>query len=120
MNKRARVGVFAANCLLAVTLGFLIVPAETGRLLVKFGGWWLMAATFALFCWAVVKVVARGPREWCRDRREWAALLVIPAGCVLLLVHEPPSFKIIMDEIMLLGTSMSLHFDRLVQVPMRG
>jgi len=48
-----------------------------------------------------------------------AALLV--AGCsVLLLVHEAYGFKILMDEVMLLGTSMSMHLDKTALVPMRG
>jgi hypothetical protein len=39
---------------------------------------------------------------------------------VLLLVHETYGFKILMDEVMLLGTSMSMHIDKTALVPMRG
>jgi hypothetical protein len=38
----------------------------------------------------------------------------------VLLAHEPYGFKILMDEAMLLGTSMSMHFEKVALVPMRG
>src|SRR5450432_4297934 len=41
-------------------------------------------------------------------------------GSTVLLVHETFGFKIGMDEIMLLGTSMSMHLDKTVLVPVRG
>ena len=42
------------------------------------------------------------------------------AGGSVLLVHESFGFKIVMDELMLLGTSMSMHLDRVALTPLRG
>jgi hypothetical protein len=105
---------------LAIGLGFFVVPIETGRAVIRLAGVWLMLATFAGFVCALALVSKRTWTPWWRDRREWVALAAIPAGGAILLRHEPFGFKIIMDEIMLLGTSMSLHLDKLVQVPLRG
>jgi hypothetical protein len=47
-------------------------------------------------------------------------VLAVGLGSAVLLTHETFGFKIVMDEIMLLGTSMSMHFDKTVLTPMRG
>jgi Dolichyl-phosphate-mannose-protein mannosyltransferase len=108
------------NGLLAVLIGFVAVPPAQALWLVKFCGYWLMLATAAWAAWQIGRVLWRGLQGWRWDRAEFPALASIPAGWVLLLVHESFGFKILMDEIMLLGTSMSLHFDKLVQTPFRG
>ena len=120
MKKHGRFALFLATSFLAVALGFFLVEPPLAAALIKRGGGWLMFLTFGAFLWALGQVWRRSPGHWCRDRREWAALSSIPAGWVILVAHEPFGFKIIMDEIMLLGTSMSLHFDKLVRVPLRG
>jgi hypothetical protein len=45
---------------------------------------------------------------------------VVAVGGTVLLVHESFGFKIVMDEIMLLGTSMAMHLDKTVLTPTRG
>jgi hypothetical protein len=41
---------------------------------------------------------------------DWASLAVVGLGGTVLIVHESFGFKIVMDELMLAGTSMSMHF----------
>ena len=56
-----------------------------------------------------------GPAAW-----DWKIIALI-AGCgLVLLVHESYGFKILMDEMMLLGTSMGMHFDKHPLVAVRG
>lgn len=120
MKKYSRIAVFGVNAVLALGFGFFWVKPALAIELVKSGGCWLTLITVVVFGWALLRVIGRSSHAWMRDRGEWGALLSVPAGCAMLLSHEPRGFKIIMDEIMLLGTSMSMHFQRLVEVPLRG
>ena len=106
---------------LAVILGFVTLTPGQSLLAVIYGGYWAMLVLTGLFGWAMLKVVRdswSGLADW-RKKPRWPAVLIISCG-LLLLVHEAYGFKILMDEVMLLGTSMSMHFDKTVLVPMRG
>lgn len=118
MNRLLILGLL--NGLLALALGFFAIPAQQALWLLKHAGYWTILGTTALFVWLLIRVVRRAGPLGVQDRGEWKAAAVVPAGWLVLLLHEPFGFKVIMDEIMLLGTSMSMHFDRLVQVPYRG
>jgi 4-amino-4-deoxy-L-arabinose transferase-like glycosyltransferase len=118
MNRLLLLG--AINGVLAVVLGFFTIPPDQALWLIKHTGYWVILATTAWFVWLLCGTIRRAGASWIRDRGEWRALAVIPAGWLLLMLHEPAGFKIIMDEIMLLGTSMSMHLDKLVQTPYRG
>lgn len=109
-----------AAAVLALVLGFVAIPPARALWLMTHVGYWTMLATTCWFIGSLVPVVRRADHAWWRDRREWRMLAVVPAGWGLLFVHEPFGFKVIMDEIMLLGTSMSMHLDKLVQTPYRG
>lgn len=106
---------------LALLLGFVTFSPDQSMRFVIYGGYWALLLITGLFGWAVWRVVrptvARW-REW-RTARKWPAVLVLACGLVLL-VQESFGFKILMDEAMLLGTSMSLHFDKTALVPTRG
>jgi hypothetical protein len=104
----------------AIVLGFFAVEPPTALAWIKHGGAWIMLLTFVVLLWSLGQVVKRSGIRWPRGRGAWTPALSIPLGWIVLLVHEPFGFKIVMDEILLLGTSMSLHFDRLVRVPLRG
>jgi hypothetical protein len=58
------------------------------------------------------------PQQW--RRIDWLSVGVVALGGVVLITHESFGFKIVMDEIMLLGTSMSMHFEKNVLTPLRG
>jgi Dolichyl-phosphate-mannose-protein mannosyltransferase len=116
-----RLSILTILCsLLAVIIGFVAVPPEQALWLVKYGGYWFILATTAVAAWMIGRAVKRSLRGWRLERAEIPALATVPAGWILLMVHEPFGFKILMDEIMLLGTSMSMHLDKLVQTPFRG
>lgn len=117
-----RLILFILSAILAVVLGFLTLPADTALRWVINGGYWVMLGLTVLFGWSLLRLWREdpaGPGELIRRKPRWPALLV--AGCgTLLLVHENYGFKILMDEVMLLGTSMSMHLDKSAVVPMRG
>ena len=109
------------NAVLAVVLGFIALTPAQSLQAVIYGGYWAMLLLAVLFGWSLLKLaraeLAKGI-DW-RAKPRWPLLLI--AGCgIVLLVHEAFGFKILMDEIMLLGTSMSMHIDKTPLVPMRG
>ncbi len=109
------------NAALAVTLGFFALTPGQSLTAVIYGGYWFMLLLTVLFGWALLKV---GRTSWAdgidwRNKPRWPVVLIVACGG-LLLVHEAYGFKILMDEVMLLGTSMSMHIDKTAVVPMRG
>jgi hypothetical protein len=116
-----RLGLLILNGILALVLGFFSLNPDQSLLVVIHGGYWAMLVLTILFAWSLVKVGRQSFPGWAAMRAapRWPALLVLVCG-VVLLVHEAYGFKILMDEIMLLGTSMSMHFQKAALVPMRG
>ncbi len=115
-----RVWLLALFGVLAVVLGFFAIPGTAAINFVSKTGYWFVLASFLLFVralWLTLHDEARALRGRTID---WASVAIVALGGVILLVHESFGFKIVMDEIMLLGTSMSMHFDRTVLTPMRG
>lgn len=115
-----RIGLLALSVLAAVLLGFVFVGDRTAIDLVSATGFWFVLAAFAIFCWALWQSFHAQIMGFDWRRLDWLSLFVIGLGGTLLLVHEAFGFKIVMDEIMLLGTSMSMHFDKTVLTPVRG
>lgn len=108
------------NGVLALILGFVAIPPAQALWLMTHAGYWMILTTTVCFLWLLAGVIRRAYAGWNPVRGEWRAAAVVPGGWLLLLMHEPFGFKVIMDEIMLLGTSMSMHLDKLVQTPYRG
>lgn len=116
-----RIVLFLLVAGLAVVFGFFALTPEQSLQAVIYGGYWAMLLLTVLFGWALFKVARdswTGIDDW-KTRPRWPAALVVGCG-LLLLAHEAYGFKILMDEVMLLGTSMSLHLDKTALVPMRG
>src|SRR6185436_13954345 len=77
--------------------------------------------TVAWFAWALLQL-AKEDKPWAEltEPGGWRIPALILACGLVLLVHEKYGFKILMDEVMLLGTSMGMHFDKHPLVPVRG
>ena len=116
-----RLVLLALAALLAVVFGFFSLTADQSLRAVIRGGYWAMLVITALFVWSLIKLLRPAHPLWERVKglQRWPACLVAVCGTILL-VHESYGFKILMDEAMLLGTSMSMHFEKAALVPMRG
>ena len=117
-NKR--VWLFLLTGALAVALGFFAIPSRAAITLVSDTGYWFELAAFILFLRALWLTFRDDLKALHWRQLDWLSVAIVLLGGVVLLVHETFGFKIIMDEIMLLGTSMSIHFDRTVLTPIRG
>lgn len=121
LQHERRLVVLLLSALLALVLGFFSFSADQSLRLVIYGGYWAMLLLTILFGWSLARL---GRQDWAgwealRAAPRWPAVLILVCGLVLL-VHETFGFKILMDEVMLLGTSMSMHFEKTALVPMRG
>ncbi len=121
VREDRRIGVLLLAGLLAIILGFVVVPPGAALQVMTKGGYWIMLGTFAWFVWSLFRLL-REDRPWAAWRNDFPpGILLLLLGCgALLLVHERFGFKILMDEIMLLGTSMGMHFDKQAYVPVRA
>ena len=115
-----RVWLFLLTGALAVVLGFFAIPSRAAIVLVSNTGYWFELAAFLLFLRALWLTFRDELKAFQWRQLDWVSVTVVGLGGVVLLVHETYGFKIIMDEIMLLGTSMSMHFDKTVLTPIRG
>ncbi|MEO6568279.1 MAG: glycosyltransferase family 39 protein [Opitutaceae bacterium] len=87
---------------------------------VKNFGFWFVLAAFGLFLHAVWQTFRDDLLVWKWRSVDWATVAVVVFGSSVLLVHEQFGFKILNDEISLLGTSMNMHFNKIVLMPTRG
>jgi hypothetical protein len=106
---------------LALALGFFTFGGDQPLRLVIYGGYWAMLVITGWFAVSLARVARRADFEW----RGWRALprgpaLLVLICAVVLVSHERYGFKILMDEAMLLGTSMTMHLEKQALVPMRG
>ncbi len=107
--------------LLAIALGFFTFSANSALAIMTMGGYWVMLGTAAWFVWSLWRLAKESPpwTEFTGPTAWRIPVLLLVCGLVLL-VHESYGFKILMDEVMLLGTSMGMHFDKHPLVPVRG
>ena len=121
--KDRRLWLFALVSLLAAATCFKLVPNKMALPVVTDTGYWCVLAAFVLFAralWETFRGDLAGIRDAGLKAVDWATVSVVGLGGLILVVHESFGFKIVMDEFMLLGTSMSMHFNRSVVTPVRG
>jgi hypothetical protein len=120
-DKRLRL--FVLISVVSAATGFVLVPNRMALDIVNNTGYWCVLAAFILFVrslWMAYREDLRGVVRAGAGAFDWVTLLVIGLGGTVLIVHESFGFKIVMDEVMLVGTSMSMHFSRTVLTPFRG
>ncbi len=124
-----RVWLLVLTTLLALVLGmplsvfghrYVAIPDQAAIFFVAKAGFWLVLVAFAIFVWALWRTLADDIRALRWRTIDWASVAVVGFGGIVLLVHESYGFKIVMDEILLAGTSLSMHLEKTVLVPMRG
>lgn len=115
-----RLWLMALCALLSVVLGFFSFKGDLAINVIAKTGYWFELAAFLIFVWALWKSFSAELKAWNWRKSDWLTWALIAVSGVILLVHESAGFKIVMDEIMLLGTSMNMHFNRAAVTPLRG
>lgn len=120
MLRDRRVWLMAVIAVVVVVVGrFIISPGDTVPLVAK-GGYWVMLAAFSCFVWALVRLFRDWWPTWRPQRADAVALALVLAGGCIWQAHEKHGLKILADEMLLLGTSMGLHYEREVAFPIRA
>lgn len=119
-DEPKRVFVAVGLAVLVMVGGLRLVSSEQAMDWLTRAGYWCELATAILFLWSLTRTL---PGLW--KSMVWTRVDVYAMGGIagmgaVLLAHEATGFKILMDEIQLLGTSMAMHFDRSVFVPQRA
>lgn len=96
-------------CVLVLVIGRLALPADKAlRAVITTGYWWMLVATIiaGVVWWKSWRAHAtfRVPR--------WQTVVLIAAVTLCWHAHERFGYKILADEILLMGTSQNMHFDR--------
>ncbi|MCF3650841.1 hypothetical protein [Synoicihabitans lomoniglobus] len=105
--------------LVLVTTRWALTPSQSFNFVAQFG-YWCMLALVILLGRAVAKA---GAGKWVRDNfgRFDAMVLVLVVVCTSVWwSHEKPGFKILADELLLLGTSVGMHHERYATYPSRA
>ena len=120
LRSDRRFWLFLLSAALAVAIGFFAIPGTMAIVFVSDTGYWFELVAFLIFGWALWQAFRDDLRRLHWRTLDWVSVGVVGLGGLMLLVHETFGFKIVMDELMLLGTSMSMHFDKTVLTPVRG
>ena len=117
-QKRTPV-LLAVSIVLAIALGFLVFSPGQALVLIRHCGYWVMAVTVVLFAISLVRFLRRRWTETRARSVDWVLWSTVAASTLLLVIHEPFGFKVLMDELVLAATSMSFHLHREVFTPLQ-
>jgi hypothetical protein len=107
---------FLTSVIIAFVLSFGPFDPKQSLQVVRYGGYWIIAISFGLFCYALVPVVKDVWFETTGKFR-WGVFCGIFALGLVLFVQEPWGYKVLMDELNLIATSLAMHLDREVILP---
>jgi hypothetical protein len=119
-SHRLRLGLLILSGLGSAALGFVILTPDQALNAIRYGGYWVMALTTALFFVALWRFIRAENLILDWKRLDWISLILAGAVTYLLLIHEPHGFKVLNDELVLMASSMSMHLDRQVFTPLHA
>lgn len=97
-----------------------VVSIDTAMMVVVKSGYWVLLIVLGLLGATLVKLTKGTFPEWRPSRGLAVGALVISTCWGIWLAQEPQGYKILSDELLLTGTSMSMHYDRQVAYPVRA
>ena len=118
--SRRSIWLMVALMLAIVVVTRWTLPDQDAFLFLTSFGYWFMLALVLLAGRAFFRV---GAGHWCREqfcRFDAAVLLLISLISAVWWSHERPGFKILADEVLLVGTSMGMHYERKTAYPVRA
>ena len=104
----------------SVVVGFWWVPTDLALGLVQRFGYLIILAAMLGLGLALAALFADPEHRPQWDAQDWKLAAAALAGAVLWQLLEPHGFKVLMDELVMQGTAMTMHFDREILVPLRG
>lgn len=116
-----RLGLFGLTAVAAVYFGFIGWAPETGGMLVKRFGYYVLGLTFGLWLVALWQL-----SQQCRgalglsSRERWGAGLALGFFTLLAFNAEPFRSKVLFDEFVLQSTAFNMHYFRDTATMVRG
>ncbi len=115
-----RLLLFILTAALAAVLGFWSFPPAAALRIVRYGGYWIIAASAITFAVVLARSLRDLP-ETIRAWRRWLGpVLVALLAAGFLHLHERHEFKVVADEVVLGLTAREMHFAREAMVTVRG
>lgn len=111
--------------LLGLTLVFILVvtrwllPIAVGIRWVADAGYWFLLLLVVMFGRALWPLITMVWRTKTFGRFEIGVSLIVVLIVAMWTAHEKPGYKILADELMLSGTAMGLHYERIAACPTR-
>lgn len=116
-----RLGLFGLAAVTAVYFGFIGWAPETGGMLVKRFGYYVLGLTFGLWLVALWQLSQQRCGAMGISRREgWGAGLAIGLFTLLAFNAEPFRSKVLFDEFVLQSTAFNMHYFRDTATMVRG
>lgn len=97
-----------------------ILPADAGFKFVGSVGYWAMFALVVVFGRACLPVLRDAWTEAKPGRFDAVVLAGVVAVVAVWCAHERPGYKVLADEVLLSGTAMGMHYERLAAYPLRA
>lgn len=107
----------------SVYFGFVHFTALESVEFIKHTGYYFMMAALLAFAFELVSAVRQERKQilnWLRNNLRWPFWLLLLVLTTYLWISQPLGFKVVMDEVNLLGTSMYLHLDNKAMSILRG
>ncbi|MGB0416131.1 MAG: hypothetical protein ACPGKS_04735 [Coraliomargarita sp.] len=107
----------------SIYFGFVHFTALDSVEFVKHTGYYFMMAALLTFGFEAAFAIRRERHKllaWLREQLGWPFWLLLIALTLYLWISQPIGFKVVMDEVNLLGTSMYLHLDNKAMSILRG
>ncbi len=120
LARDRRVLLLALLAVLTLVLGRHTLGSRTAVTTVVSGGYWVLLFVLGYFVYAVSRVLRANWRNIRFVRADAGVLCLIVVTGGILLAHERYGFKILADELLLVGTSMDMHYDRSAAYPVRA
>lgn len=126
--KHLRLSLFLLFGCIAVYIGFVGSSGADAIWGITYLGYWMILIPFVLWCLHLYcdlkerysEVWTKRSRiEWLRLRR-WGPVAYILACSIITLCSQPGGFKIVMDELVLLASSMQMHYSKQALAGFRG
>lgn len=112
-----KIGFFILAALVSIILGVML-PINLIQWTLKYAGYYFIFGIVFLWCLLFFKQYSKKLLTFLR--RHYAGLLLAFFIVTTIFVNSPPQFKVLGDESNLVGTSMSMYYDKIISLPEAG
>ncbi len=117
---RNRLVFLGISILFSFSFGVIIFNPEQAEFIVRYLGYWFILISFCIFVYHFYLVCLECLKNRCINKYDCIAFLGITILGLILLSQTQFLFKVVLDEIILVSTSMFMHHSREVMTSLNG